>query len=95
MSTTASDDSFDCKFAKCGLADDMLDIPTMIEYDSVQQITLYIYPGIVDLLGDENGDTGTIRSGVSDGTMATSKTRIMSEVPTSIESDFYIGERQS
>ena len=32
-SIIASNDSFDCKFAKCGLTNDMIEIPTVIEYD--------------------------------------------------------------
>ena len=63
MSTIASDDSFDREFAKCGLSDNMINIPTVIEYDLVQQITLHICLNIVGLLGDKNGDSGTIRSG--------------------------------
>ena len=73
-STITSDDSFDREFAKCGLSVDMIDIPTVIEFDSVQQITLHICPNIVGLLENENGDSGTIRLGVSDATMVTSKT---------------------
>ena len=58
----ASDNSFYCEFSKCGLSDDMIEIPEYVCLDPVQQITLYIYPDIVGILGDENGDSGTIRS---------------------------------
>ena len=60
-STIVSDDSFDYEFARCGLSDDMIDILNVIEFDPVQQITLYICPNIVGLLGDKNGDLGTIK----------------------------------
>ena len=52
----------------------MINIFDVIELGLVQQITLYICIGIIDLLGDENRDSGTIRSDCSDATMATSKT---------------------
>ena len=73
-STIASDDSFDYEFAKCGLSDDMINIPNVIEFDPIQHITLHICPAIIGLLGDENGDSGTIRLDCSDATMVTSKT---------------------
>ena len=72
--TIASDESFDREFAKCGFADDVIEIPSEIEFDLRHQMTLHLYPDIVGLLGDENGDTGTIRSNCSDATIATSKT---------------------
>ena len=75
-STIASDNSFDFEFAKCGLNDDMIEIPTVIEYDPAQQITLHICPDIVGLLGDENGDSDTIRLSVSDAPMAILKTAL-------------------
>ena len=49
-------------------------IPTVIEFNPAHQITLHVYPDIIGLLGDENRESGTIRSGVSDATMATFKT---------------------
>ena len=67
------DDSFDREFSKCGLSDDMINIFDVIELGLVQQITLHIYLDIVRLLGDENGDSGTIRLDCSDATIATSK----------------------
>ena len=73
-STITSDDSFDHEFSKCGLSDDMINIPDVIELDPAQQITLHICPNIVGLLGDENVDSGTIRSDCSATTIATSKT---------------------
>ena len=73
-STIASGDSFDCKFSKYGLSGDMIEIPKYVHLDPVQQITLHIYPDIMGILGDENGDSGTIRSDCSDATLAASKT---------------------
>ena len=72
--TITFDDSFDCEFSKCGLSDDMINIPDLIELDPVQQIMLHIYPDIVGLLGGENGDSGMIRSDCSAAIIATSKT---------------------
>ena len=69
-----SDESFDREFAKCGFTDDVIEIPTEIEFDLKHQVSLHVCPDIVGLLGDENGDTGTIRSNCSDATIATSKT---------------------
>ena len=67
-STIASDNSFDHEFSKCGLSDDMIEISKYIHLDPVQQITLHICPDIVGNLGDENGNSGTIRSNYSNAT---------------------------
>ena len=73
-STIASDKSFGRDFVKCGFTDDVIEIPAEIEFNLVHQVSLHVCPDIVGLLGDENGDTGTIRLMCSDVTIATSKT---------------------
>ena len=72
--TIASDKSFDREFAKCGFTDDVIEIPTEIEFDLRHQVTIHLCSDIVGFLGNENSDTGTIRSNYSDATIATSKT---------------------
>ena len=57
-----------------GFTDDMIEISTVMEFDPAHQITLHICPDIVGLLGDENGDSGMIRSDISDVIKATSNT---------------------
>ena len=52
-STIASDKSFDWEFSKCGLTNDMIEIPTVIEFDLAHQITLHICSDIVGLFGDK------------------------------------------
>ena len=51
--TIASDDSFDCEFSKCGLSNDVIEVPKYVHLDPVQQITLHICPDIVGIRGDE------------------------------------------
>ena len=63
-STIAFKESFDHEFAKCGLTDDMIEIPFVIEFNLVHQVTMHICSDIVGFLGDENGDSGTFRSGL-------------------------------
>ena len=46
----------------------MIENPKCVHLDPVQQITLHICPDIVGSLGDEHGDSGTIRSDCSDAT---------------------------
>ena len=73
-SAIASDKSFDWKYAKYGFTDDLIEIRSEIEFDLRYQMTLHLCPDIVGLLGDENGDSCTIRSNCTDATIATSKT---------------------
>ena len=73
-STIDLDESVDREFAKCGFTDDVLVIPEEVEFDLPHQITLHLCPDINGLLGDEYGDSSTIRSKCSDATFATSKT---------------------
>ena len=55
--TIVSEESFDLEFTKCGFTDDVIEIPTEIEFDLRHQVTLHLCPNIIGLLGDENGDT--------------------------------------
>ena len=68
------DESVDREFAKCGFTDDMLVLPDEVELDLPHQFTLHLYPDINGILGDENGDSATFKSNVSNATLATSKT---------------------
>ena len=52
----------------------MLVIPDEVEFDLPHQCTLHLCPDINGILGDENGDSGTIKTNLSDATLATSKT---------------------
>ena len=52
----------------------MLVLPVEVELDLPQQFTLHLCPDINGILGDENGDSATFNSNVSDATLATSKT---------------------
>ena len=73
-STIDSDESVDREFAKCGFTEDVLVIPPEVDFDLRHQITLHLCLDINGLLGDENGDSGTIRSNCSEATLATFKT---------------------
>ena len=73
-SSIESDASINREFAKCGLTDDMLVMPDEIEFNLPHQFTLHLCPDINGVLGDENGDSATFKSNVSDVTLATSKT---------------------
>ena len=73
-STIASDElSFERLFTKCEFPDNMIEIPEEVEFNLRHQITLHLCPDMNGLLGDENGDSGTIRSNCLDATVATSK----------------------
>ena len=73
-SSIDSDKSVDREFAKCGLTDDMLVIADEVELDLPHQLTLHLCLDINGILEDENGDSATFKSNVSDTTLATSKT---------------------
>ena len=73
-SSIDSDKSVDREFAKCGFTDDMLVIPDEVELDLPHQSTLHLCPDINGVLGDENGDSVTFKSNVSDATLVTFKT---------------------
>ena len=79
-STIASDESFDREFAKCGFTDDVIEIPKEVVFNLVYQVTHHVCPNTVGLLGDENGDSGTITSMCSDATIATSKTALSTTI---------------
>ena len=72
-STIASDDSFDRDFAKCGFTNDLIESPYKIEFDLIHQVSLHVCADICGILGDENGDSGTIRLVLSAVTIATSQ----------------------
>ena len=73
-STIDSNKNVDHEFTRCGFTDDVLVIPPEIALDLKHQITLHLYPGINGLLGDKNGDSGTITSNCSGATLGTFKT---------------------
>ena len=68
------DASIDREFAKCGFTDDILVRTDEVEFDLPHQFTLHLCSNINGVLGDENGDSTTFKSNVSDATLATSKT---------------------
>ena len=72
--TIDSDESVDREFAKCGFTDDVLVIPDEVELNLPHQFTLHLCPDINGTLGDENGDSATFKSNLSDDTLVTSKT---------------------
>ena len=73
-STIDSNKSFDVEFARCGFTEDVLIFPKEIALDPGNQITLHLCPDINGLLGDKNGDSGTITSNCSDAILGTFKT---------------------
>ena len=73
LSMIASDDSFDCDFAKWGLTYNLIEIPHEIEFNLIHQVSLNVGADICGILGDVNGDSGTIRSNLSDATLTTSQ----------------------
>ena len=72
-STIASDNSFKCEFAKCGFTDDQIEISHKVEFDLPNQSSLDVCANIYSIIGDVNGDSGTIRSNLSAATIATSQ----------------------
>ena len=73
-STIGSTESTDLDFARCGFSEDLLILPKEISFDPKNQFTLHVCPDVDGLLGDENGDSGTIRTNCSDATLGTFKT---------------------
>ena len=73
-STIDSTETTDLDFRKMGFSEDVLDIPDDILIDPRQQITLHICPDVTGLLGEKNGDSGTITSHCSDATLGTFRT---------------------
>ena len=82
-STIASDDSFDYDFAKCGFTDNQIEIPHKIEFNLTNQFSLNVCVDFCGILGDANSDSGTIRSNLSDNTLATSQS-ILSNPSTTL-----------
>ena len=73
-STIDSTETTDLNFRRMGFTDDVLKIPEDILIDPRHQITLHVCPDVNGLLGDENGDSGTITSHCSDATLGTFRT---------------------
>ena len=73
-STIGSTESTDLVFARCGFSEDLLILPKEISFDPKNQFTLHVCSDVDGLLGDENGDSGTIRTNCSDTTLGTFKT---------------------
>ena len=61
-------------FRRMGFSEDLLKIPDDISFNPRHQITLHVCPDVNDLLGDENGDSGTITSHCSEATLGTFRT---------------------
>ena len=55
-------------------------MPESISFDPKNQITLHLAPDTNGLLGDENGDSGTIRTNCSDATLGTFKTALSAPI---------------
>ena len=64
----------DLDFRRMGFSEDLLKIPDDILFDPRHQITLHVCPDVNGLLGDKNGDSGTITSHCSDATLGTFRT---------------------
>ena len=73
-STIDSTESTDLDFARCGFTEDLLILPKEISLDPKNQFTVHVCLDVNGLLGDKNGDSGTIRSDCSDATLGTFKT---------------------
>ena len=73
-STIDSTKTNDLDFRRMGFSKDVLQILDDISFDPRHQITLHICPDVTGLLGDKNGDSGTITSHCSDATLGTFRT---------------------
>ena len=73
-STIDSTETTDLDFRRMGFTEDVLKIPDDISIDPRHQITLHVCPDVNGLLGDKNGDSGTITSHCSDATLGTFRT---------------------
>ena len=69
----ASDNIFDCDFAKCGLTNNLIEVPHEIEFNLIHQVFLNVDTNIYVILGDVNGDSDTIKSNLSGATLTTSQ----------------------
>ena len=72
IATNDSANSIDQCFKKWGLHTE-IDVPPEIEFDLTNQVSLHIGADICGILGDINGDSGTINTNCSAATAATSK----------------------
>ena len=73
-STIDSTETTDLDFRRMGFTEDVLKIPDDMLIDPRHQITLHVCPDVNGLLGDKNGDSGTITSHCSDATLGTFRT---------------------
>ena len=73
-SSLESDASITRECFKAGFTDDTLVRLYEVELYLPHQFTLHLCPDINGILGDENGDSATFNSNVSDATLVTSKT---------------------
>ena len=73
-STIGSTESTDRDFIRMGFSEDVLCLPKEISFNPKYQFTLHVTPDTNGLLGDENGDSGTITSNCSDATLGTFRT---------------------
>ena len=72
--------SFDCDFSNLGLTEDLWEVPHKIKFDMTYQVSLLVGTIICGILGNINGDSGTIRSNLSAAALVTFK----SVLPTPI-----------
>ena len=73
-STIDPTETTDLDFKRIGFTEVVLKIPVDILIDPRHQITLHVCPDVTGLLGDENGDSGTITSHCSEATLGTFRT---------------------
>ena len=79
-STIASDNSFDRDFSKCGFTDNQIEIPHKIKFDLTNQFSLNVCANICGIFNDVNGDSGTIRSNLSDAALAISQSVLQKNI---------------
>ena len=101
--TIDSTKSTDLDFTKIEFSEDLLILPNEILFNPKNQFTLHVCLDVNGLHGNENGDSGTIRSNWSDATLGTFKTApseplnyliprsittsVLSTAPTTISND--------
>ena len=70
-STIDSTETTNLDFTRMEFSEDLLTIPKDILFKPKHQFTLHVCADVNGLLGDENGDSGTITSNCSDATLGT------------------------
>lgn len=61
----------------CGMGHQFeYDVPQDVTFDISQQVTLHVGAGIIGILGDCNGDAGTIKSKCSNATLGSSESHL-------------------